>query len=124
MKRSPFVLVMLLALAGGDSCARHRAELAPPPHPAASAVQPAAGEEGTVDFVREVQPILEAGCRPCHFAGGQMYDELPFDQPETIHRLGTRLFTRIQDPTDQETLRRFLTAASQPAAGGAAAPNG
>ena len=31
---------------------------------------------------------------------GKMYDRHPFDRPETIHRLGEKLFTRIKDQTN------------------------
>lgn len=60
------------------------------------------------DFTRDVRPILEKNCQPCHFPGGKMYAKLPFDRPETIHKLGTRLFTRIKDEKEQAVLRAFL----------------
>jgi hypothetical protein len=41
-----------------------------------------------------------------------MYERLPFDKPETIRQLGSKVFTRIKDEESQTTLRRFL---SQPA---------
>ena len=59
------------------------------------------------DFETQVRPILEA-CQPCHFAGGKMYEELPFDQPATIRKLGESLFTRIKDPEEQAVIRSFL----------------
>lgn len=62
----------------------------------------------TIDFDREVRPILDARCQPCHFAGGKMHDRLPFDRPETIRTLGTRLFTRIKDADEQALIRAFL----------------
>jgi hypothetical protein len=37
-----------------------------------------------------------------------MYDKLPFDRAETIRTLGDRLFTRIKDPREQESIRAFL----------------
>ena len=37
-----------------------------------------------------------------------MYEKLPFDRPETIRALGTKLFTRIKDEKDQATIRAFL----------------
>lgn len=61
-----------------------------------------------VDFVRDVRPVLERRCQPCHFDGGKMYARLPFDRPETIHELGDRLFTRIKDKDEQAILREFL----------------
>lgn len=60
-----------------------------------------------LDFVRDVRPILER-CQPCHFSGGQMYDRLPFDRPETVRLLGAKLFTRIKDDASQATIREFL----------------
>ena len=37
-----------------------------------------------------------------------MYARLPFDRPETIRKLGLKLFTRIKDEPSQATIRRFL----------------
>ena len=61
-----------------------------------------------VDFRRDIRPILDARCQPCHFPGGKMYAKMPFDRPETIVRLGTKLFTRIQDEPQRAVIRRFL----------------
>lgn len=61
-----------------------------------------------VDFARQIQPILAARCQPCHFPGGVMHQRLPFDQPATIHKLGTRLFSRIRDEKEQALIRAFL----------------
>lgn len=63
-----------------------------------------------VDFQRDVRPILDARCQPCHFAGGKMYDKLPFDKPETVVRLGEKLFTRIKDEKQRAVIRGFLAA--------------
>jgi hypothetical protein len=69
-----------------------------------AAVAPAA----PADFARDVRPILEQRCRPCHFEGGKMYERLPFDRPETIRTLGTKLYTRIKAEDEQAVIRRFL----------------
>ncbi len=61
-----------------------------------------------VDFAHDVLPILESGCRPCHFAGGKIYDRLPLDRPQTVRQLGPRLLTHIKDERSQATLRAFL----------------
>jgi hypothetical protein len=61
-----------------------------------------------VDFETQVRPILEARCQPCHFTGGKMYKQLPFDRPQTIRTLGTKMFTRIKDEREQGILRAFL----------------
>jgi len=62
-----------------------------------------------VDFTRQVRPILEARCQPCHFPGGRMYDALPFDREETIHLLGTKLFTRIKAEEEQRVISALLS---------------
>src|SRR5258706_3990745 len=61
------------------------------------------------DFETEIKPIFQARCQPCHFQGGQVYDKMPFDRPETITRLGAKLFTRIKDEKGQHLIREFLS---------------
>jgi hypothetical protein len=60
-------------------------------------------------FASDIIPILESSCQPCHFQGGQMYEKLPFDKPETIAKLGTKLFTRIKNEDQQRVIREFLS---------------
>ena len=60
-------------------------------------------------FVSDVRPILESSCQPCHFQGGKMYAKLPFDKPETITKLGTKLFRRIKNEDQQRVIRKFLS---------------
>ena len=60
------------------------------------------------DFEKEIKPIFQSRCMPCHFQGGKVYDKLPFDKPETISKLGTKLFTRIKDEKEQRMIREFL----------------
>jgi uncharacterized membrane protein len=60
-------------------------------------------------FASDVRPILQSRCQPCHFQGGQMYQKLPFDKPETITKLGTKLFTRIKNEDQQRVIREFLS---------------
>jgi hypothetical protein len=61
-----------------------------------------------VDFATQIRPILEARCQPCHFNGGKVYQRMPFDRPETIRTLGTKLFTRIKDENERRLIREFL----------------
>jgi len=61
-----------------------------------------------VDFDTQLKPIFQSKCMPCHFAGGKVYDRLPFDKPETIRKLGTKLFTRIKDENDRRLIQDFL----------------
>ena len=74
---------------------------------------PSATPQTRVDFNTQVRPLLESKCTPCHFAGGTMYERLPFDRPETIRKLGTKLFTRIKDEKEQQLIRDFLTQQAQ-----------
>jgi hypothetical protein len=61
-----------------------------------------------VDFHTQIKPILQQRCQPCHFSGGVMYQRLPFDRPETIKTLGTKLFTRLKDEKERELIQQFL----------------
>ena len=82
---------------------------APPHEPAAPAIVAAVSSDAArTDFDNKVRPILEARCQPCHFPGGVMYERRPFDRPETITALGTKLFTRLKDENDQQVIREFL----------------
>lgn len=60
------------------------------------------------DFDSEIKPIFQTRCQPRHFAGGKVYDKLPFDKPETITKLGAKIFTRIKDEKEQRLIREFL----------------
>lgn len=62
-----------------------------------------------VSFDHDVKPILQSKCMPCHFSGGKMYVELPFDRPETVRKLGEKLFTRIHDEKHRRVIREFLS---------------
>ena len=73
--------------------------------PASAATAPKA----RVDFDTQVKPILQSKCMPCHFSGGQMYDRLPFDKPETIRKLGTKMLTRIKEQDERRLIEDFLT---------------
>ena len=69
-------------------------------------VEPAAAK---IDFATQIRPVLEARCQPCHFAGGKVYQHLPFDREATITTLGTKLFTRIKDENERRLINAFLS---------------
>jgi hypothetical protein len=69
----------------------------------------ASATKARIDFDTQIKPIFVSKCMPCHFQGGQMYDRLPFDRPETIRKLGTRLFTRIKEENDRRLIEDFLS---------------
>jgi hypothetical protein len=72
-------------------------------------VSTSSATKARVDFDTQLKPIFQSKCMPCHFNGGQMYDRLPFDKPDTIRKLGHRLFTRIKEENDRRLIEDFLT---------------
>lgn len=99
----------LLPLLGSCAPARSPAPQQEPAPPAASHPPATAATPARVDFETQIRPILASRCQPCHFEGGKMYAELPFDRAQTIRDLGEKLFTRIRDEREQVLLRSFLT---------------
>ena len=91
------------------ACAHAPAETASSAPLASLPAVPPAQATTAAEFARDIRPILESRCQPCHFPGGRMYDRLPFDRPETIRQLGPKLFTRIKDESSQATIRAFLS---------------
>ena len=65
------------------------------PSPVVTAEQPRDLKD-TIDFVRQVQPIMIKNCSPCHFTGGKMYEKMPFDQDTTIINHETGILKRIK----------------------------
>lgn len=76
------------------------------------AAQPGASTP-TIDFVRDVRPILAQRCAPCHEPGGRMYSRLPFDAAGTIrdHREG--VLRRIKELGEHATIEAFLDQPAQ-----------
>jgi len=79
-----------------------------PTNSLAKPVTESATAPAKVDFTTQIRPLLEAKCQPCHFNGGKVYQRMPFDRPETIKTLGTKLFTRIKDENERRLIRDFL----------------
>src|ERR1041384_7933137 len=82
--------------------------IAKPARPADNVTPVSPTAKVRVDFETQLKPIFKSKCMPCHFSGGKVYDRLPFDKPETIRKLGTRLFTRIKDENDRRLIEDFL----------------
>ena len=104
-----FVLVSIVACYG---CGRMNAGTRMTSTPGASSSEKSAPVSTTntarVDFPTQIKPMLEAKCQPCHFSGGKVYAKMPFDRPETIKTMGTKLFTRIKDENERRLIRDFL----------------
>ena len=104
--RVSWILVLLLLAAPTYSCGRNIASLTPTVK--AKETEAVFLTNNKIDFDTQIQPILKSKCQPCHFSGGKVYDKLPFDRPQTIKTLGTKLFTRIQDENERKIIREFL----------------
>jgi hypothetical protein len=86
-----------------EAASRHQPVAAAAPVPLTKS-EPAA----RVDFATQIKPLLDPKCQPCHFNGGKVYATMPFDRPQTIKTLGTKLFTRIKDENERQLIREFL----------------
>src|SRR6478672_6944097 len=91
-------MALLLVESGGE------VKSARMPVVASSAIVSTSTNKARVDFETQLKPIFQSKCMPCHFSGGQMYERLPFDKPETIRKLGTKLFTRIKEENDRRLI--------------------
>ncbi|MBI3005724.1 MAG: hypothetical protein HYY49_09975 [Ignavibacteriales bacterium] len=50
----------------------------------------------TYTFQADILPLLKISCSPCHFPGGKVYVEYPFDKYKTVASLGLKLNTRLK----------------------------
>ena len=103
-----FVLVSIVTCYG---CGRMNAVTRIASASASSSEKPvpvSATTTARVDFPTQIKPLLEAKCQPCHFSGGKVYAKMPFDRPETIKTMGTKLFTRIKEENERRLIRDFL----------------
>src|SRR5713101_801062 len=108
MRTSVLMLALVLAF-GFKTCGRVKPDASSVSTPKFATSSPSPATATKPDFATEIKPIFQARCQPCHFQGGKVYDKLPFDKPETITRLGTKLFTRIKDEKEQRLVREFLS---------------
>jgi hypothetical protein len=107
MRGAVLILALTLSFPACDGTQRHAALPTPSAREAGTPVALTTASP-KIDFDTQVKPILQARCQPCHFAGGSMYQRLPFDRPGTIQALGTKLFTRIEDEKERRVIREFL----------------
>jgi len=103
------VIFALVCVAGCCACGRTNAKTkALATNSNAKPATDSAKASEKVDFQTQIRPVLQARCQPCHFSGGQVYQRMPFDRPETIKTLGTKLFTRIKEENERRLIRDFL----------------
>jgi len=110
--RLGLLVFVLASIVGCYGCGRMNAGTRITSAPAVASSEKAAPVAATttarVDFPTQIKPMLEAKCQPCHFSGGKVYAQMPFDRPETIKTMGTKLFTRIKDEKERQLIRDFL----------------
>jgi hypothetical protein len=106
--RATQIILLLLLGTFTSACGRNVHSVSFTPSVKAQETAAVSSSNSKVDFAANVEPILKSKCQPCHFSGGKVYDKLPFDRPETIKTLGTKLFTRIHDENERKIIREFL----------------
>ena len=106
--RSGLVVLALVVTLGVGLCGQvQRGMVSVTPSMLATS-PPSSAHATKPDFEKEIKPIFQSRCMPCHFQGGKVYEKLPFDQPATIFKLGEKLFTRIKDQKKQRIICEFL----------------
>lgn len=74
----------------------------------------APAEEATVshppklEFEKDIQPILQSHCTPCHFKNGKMYEKMPFDKSKTLVDFQEGILRRLKDEQELEKIRAYL----------------
>jgi hypothetical protein len=67
-----------------------------------------ATDTDTVNYATQILPLLQKKCTPCHFAGGKMYERMPFDKSETILSHEAGILKRIKDQPEADLIRQFI----------------
>ena len=62
----------------------------------------------TVNYNSEVLPILQKKCTPCHFAGGKMYEKMPFDNSLTILSHEAGVLKRINEQSEAALIKQYI----------------
>jgi len=82
------------------------------PEATLAATEPLAAtvKSAPMDFERDIQPILQSHCTPCHFKGGKMYERMPFDQSKTLVTFQEGILRRMKNDEEAAKIREFLAA--------------
>jgi len=62
----------------------------------------------SVSFTKQVQPILEKNCSPCHFPGGKMYERMPFDAGKTIVSHKEGVLKRFKQESENTVIKNYI----------------
>jgi hypothetical protein len=95
-------LIIITFSAGLCCCISHAAK------PGGEAQGIASKMTDTVNYNTEVLPVLQKKCSPCHFAGGKMYEKMPFDNSLTILSHEAGVLKRIKDQPEASLVKQFI----------------
>ena len=62
----------------------------------------------SVNFAKQIQPILQKNCSPCHFPGGKMYERMPFDAGKTIVSHKDGILRRIKEEKENTLIKTYI----------------
>ena len=62
----------------------------------------------TVNYNKDLLPVLQKKCSPCHFAGGKMYERMPFDNSLTILSHEAGILKRFKDQPGAALIKQFI----------------
>ena len=76
-----------------------------------TAISEALTSKTPIDFQKQIQPIFQKHCNPCHFPGGKMYASLPFDKAETMLIMDARpgILKRIKEEEENKLIREYFS---------------
>ncbi|HEX6179694.1 MAG TPA: hypothetical protein VFZ47_00535 [Chitinophagaceae bacterium] len=67
----------------------------------------------TINFTKQIQPILQKNCSPCHFTGGKMYEKMPFDASQTLLSHKEGILRRIKQEEENGLLKQYIDQRSE-----------
>ena len=67
----------------------------------------------TINFTKQIQPILQKNCSPCHFTGGKMYERMPFDASQTLLSHKDGILKRIKQEEESSLLKQYIDQRSE-----------
>src|SRR5258705_1242616 len=95
-------LVIIIFSAGLCCCISNASKPAGEAHSIASEMT------DTVNYNKELLPVLQKKCSPCHFAGGKMYERMPFDNSFTIVSHEAGVLKRFKDEQEIALIKQFI----------------
>lgn len=98
----------IIALLLAHACGQPPAKTATVSTPTEAAAQ-VTTQVVLLEFEKDIQPILQSHCMPCHFKGGKMYERMPFDQSKTLVDFQTGILRRIKDDSETERIKLYLS---------------